>query len=177
MLSGETAAGRYPLESVRTMTRIACEIECEKDKYLEMPAGAVRGEVSDYLSKVAVKTSIRIGARAILADTVKGTAIRNMAAFRGFNPIIAQCYTYRTMRELALSYGVVPVFIEKKMSVDEFIYVSLKDLLKQYDLKDKDIVVVVAGNFSRGSGFSFIEVGTVEYLKQRVKISEEDLMA
>ncbi len=177
MLSGETASGRYPLESVRTMTRIACEIECEKDKYVEMPAGSLSGEVSAYLAKVAVKTSIRINARAILADTVKGTAIRNMAAFRGFNPIIAQCYTYRTMRELALSYGVVPVFIEKKMSVDEFIYVSLKDLLKQYDLDDEDIVVVLAGNFSRGSGFSFIEVGTVEYLKQRVRISEDDLMA
>ncbi len=177
MLSGETASGRYPLGSVRTMTRIACEIECEKDKYIEMPAGSFSGEVSAYLAKVAVKTSIRINARAILADTLKGTAIRNMAAFRGFNPIIAQCYTYRTMRELALSYGVVPVFIEKKTSVDEFIYVSLKDLLKKYDLKDEDIVVVVAGNFSRGSGFSFIEVGTVEYLKQRVKISDEDLMA
>ena len=53
-----------------------------------------------------------------------------MAGFRGFNPIIALCYSYRTMRELALSYGVVPVFIEKKMSVDEFIHVSLKDLLR-----------------------------------------------
>ncbi|MDZ7633227.1 MAG: pyruvate kinase [Bacteroidales bacterium] len=177
MLSGETAAGRYPLESVRTMVRIACETEREKDKYIEMPAGSFSGEVSAYLAKVAVKTSIRINAKAILADTVRGTAIRNMAAYRGFNPIIAQCYTYRTMRELALSYGVVPVFIEKKMSVDEFIYVSLKDLLKQYDLKDDDIVVVLAGNFSRGSGFSFIEVGTVEYLKERVRISENDLMA
>jgi len=177
MLSGETAAGRYPLESVRTMARIACEIEREKDKYIEMPAGSFSGAVSAYLAKVAVKTSVRINAKAILADTVRGTAIRNMAAFRGFNPIIAQCYTYRTMRELALSYGVVPVFIEKKMSVDEFIHVSLKDLLKQYDLKDEDIVVVLAGNFSRGSGFSFIEVGTVEYLKERVRISEDDLMA
>jgi len=177
MLSGETAAGRYPLESVRTMARIACEIEREKDKYIEMPAGSFSGEVSAYLAKVAVKTSVRINAKAILADTVRGTAIRNMSAFRGFNPIIAQCYNYRTMRELALSYGVVPVFIEKKMSVDEFIHVSLKDLLKQYDLKDEDIVVVLAGNFSRGSGFSFIEVGTVEYLKERVRISEDDLMA
>lgn len=177
MLSGETAAGRYPLESVRTMARIAGEIEREKVKYIEMPAGSFSGEVSAYLAKVAVKTSIRINARAIVADTVRGTAIRNMAAFRGFNPIIAQCYTYRTMRELALSYGVVPVFIEKKMSVDEFIHVSLKDLLKQYDLEDEDIVVVLAGNFSRGSGFSFIEVGTVEYLKERVRISEDDLMA
>jgi pyruvate kinase len=100
-----------------------------------------------------------------------------MAAYRGINPIIAQCYKHRTMRELALSYGVVPVFIEKKMSVDEFIHVSLKDLLKQYDLHNDDIVVVLAGNFSRGSGFSFIEVGTVEYLKERVRISEDELMA
>jgi pyruvate kinase len=133
--------------------------------------------VSAYLAKVAVKTSIRVNARAILADTVKGTAIRNMAAYRGVNPVVAQCYTYRTMRELALSYGVIPVFIEKKESVDEFIRTSLKDLLKRHVLKDTDILVLLAGNFSRGSGFSFIEVGTVEYLKERVMIGKNDLMA
>lgn len=177
MLSGETASGKFPLESVKIMTRIAAEIEMEKDKYLEMPAGSLSGEVSAYLAKVAVKTSIRVNARAILADTVKGTAIRNMAAYRGVNPVVAQCYTYRTMRELALSYGVIPVFIEKKESVDEFIRTSLKDLLKRHVLKDTDILVLLAGNFSRGSGFSFIEVGTVEYLKERVMIGKNDLMA
>ena len=177
MLSGETASGKFPLESVKTMTRIAAEIEMEKDKYLEMPAGSLSGEVSAYLAKVAVKTSIRVNAKAILADTVKGTAIRSMAAYRGVNPVVAQCYTYRTMRELALSYGVIPVFIEKKESVDEFIRTSLKDLLKRHVLKDTDILVLLAGNFSRGSGFSFIEVGTVEYLKERVMIGKNDLMA
>jgi len=177
MLSGETASGKFPLESVKTMTRIAAEIEMEKDKYLEMPAGSLSGEVSAYLAKVAVKTAIRVNARAILADTVKGTAIRNMAAYRGVNPVVAQCYTYRTMRELALSYGVIPVFIEKKESVDEFIRTSLKDLLKRHVLKDNDILVLLAGNFSRGSGFSFIEVGTVEYLKERVMMGKNDLMA
>lgn len=177
MLSGETASGKFPLESVKTMTRIAAEIEIEKDKYLEMPAGSLSGEVSAYLAKVAVKTSIRVNAKAILADTVKGTAIRNMAAYRGVNPVVAQCYTYRTMRELALSYGVIPVFIEKKESVDEFIRTSLKDLLKRHVLKDNDILVLLAGNFSRGSGFSFIEVGTVEYLKERVMMGKNDLMA
>jgi pyruvate kinase len=177
MLSGETAAGKFPVEAVKTMTRIASEVERDKDQYVEMPAGSLSGPVSAYLAKVAVKTSVRIKAKAILADTVNGTAIRNMAAFRGFNPIIAQCYSYRTMRELALSYGVIPVFMEKKMSVDEFIRISLRDLLKRHNLSDDDIVVVLAGNFSRGTGFSFIEVGTVEYLKERVRISETDLMA
>ncbi len=177
MLSGETASGKYPLESVKTMTRIACEVEREKDQYIEMPAGTLSGTVSAYLAKVAVKTSVRVKAKAILADTVNGTAIRNMAGFRGINPVIAQCYSYRTMRELALSYGVIPVFMERKMSVDEFIRISLGDLLRQHNLKDDDIVVVLAGNFSRGTGFSFIEVGTVEYLKERVRINETDLMA
>lgn len=177
MLSGETASGRYPVEAVRTMTTIALEAEDNKDKYIEMPSGDLSGAVSAYLAKVAVKTSIRIGAKAIIADTVRGTAIRNMASFRGANPIICQCYSYRTMRELALSYGVIPTFMEKRESVDEFIHVSLIELLKEHHLKDQDIVVVLAGNFSRGTGFSFIEVGTVEYLKARVRISEQDLMA
>jgi|WetSurMetagenome_2_1015567.scaffolds.fasta_scaffold00096_34 pyruvate kinase len=177
MLSGETASGRYPVEAVRTMTTIALEAENNKDKYLEMPSGTLSGEVSAYLAKVAVKTSIRIDAKAIIADTVKGTAIRNMASFRGAKHVFCQCYSYRTMRELALSYGVMPTYMEKKESVDEFIRVSLTDLLKKQDLKDTDIVVVLAGNFSRASGFSFIEVGTVEYLKARVSITEQDLLA
>jgi len=177
MLSGETASGKYPLESVKTMARIAAEIEKEKDQYIEMPAGSLSGPVSAYLAKVAVKTSIRVKGKAILADTLNGTAIRNMAAFRGINPVIAQCYSYRTMRELALSYGVIPVFMEKMISVDEFIRISLCELLKKHAFRDNDIVVVLAGNFSRGTGFSFIEVGTVEYLKERVRISQSDLMA
>lgn len=177
MLSGETASGKYPLESVKTMAKIAAETEREKEQYIEMPAGSMSGLVSAYLAKVAVKTSVRINAKAILADTIKGSAIRNMAAFRGVNPVMAQCYSYRTMRELALSYGVIPVFMEKKISVDEFIRVSLSGLLKKHDLKDNDILVILAGNFSRGTGFSFIEVGTVEYLKERVQIKQSDQMA
>ncbi len=177
MLSGETAAGKYPVESVKTMTRIAHEVEAEKEKYIEMPAGCLSGEVSSYLAKVAVKTSIRVDAKAIIADTIKGSAIRDMAAYRGFNPLFSQCYSIRTMRELALSYGVVAVYMEKKSSVDEFLYVSLKQLLITNDLEDSDIVIVVAGNFSRGTGFSFIEVGTVEYLKGRVSMGDSDLMA
>jgi len=177
MLSGETAMGRYPVEAVKTMARIAAEVEQEKEQYIEMPAGSLSGPVSAYLAKVAVKTSIRIRARAILADTVNGTSIKNMAAFRGINPVIAHCYSHSTMRELALSYGVIPVFVEKKMSADEFIHTAIKELLTRHTLRKNDVVVVLAGNFSRGTGFSFIEVGTIDYLRERSGITEVDLMA
>jgi pyruvate kinase len=172
MLSGETANGKYPVEAVKTMTKVALEVEHNKVQYLELPSVNLAGEVSAYLAKVAVKTSIRIGARVIIADTVGGRTIRDMAAYRGINLIMAQCYTTRAIRELALSYGVYASFQEKKKSIDEFIHIALKNLTIAHDLRDDDIVVVLAGNFSGGSGFSFIEVGSVNYLKDRVSIIE-----
>lgn len=168
MLSGETASGRYAEEAVKVMTRVAFEAESNKERYIEMPAGEMTGKVSAYLAKVAVKTSLRIGARALIADTARGRTIRNMAAFRGYNLILAQCYSKRTMRELAISYGVYTSFLEKKNSVDDFIRRALHEMTNAHDLSGEDIVVVLAGNFSGGRGFSFIEVGTVEYLKGRV---------
>lgn len=173
MLSGETASGKYPVEAVMTMTKVALEVENNKEKFLETPYLNVTGEISAYLAKVAVKTSLRISAKAIIADTTGGRTIRDMASFRGFNPVLAQCYSERTMRELALSYGVFPSFQEKRKSIDEFIHISLRNLTKAHDLKADDLIVVLAGNFSGGSGFSFIEVGTVQYLKDRVSIKED----
>lgn len=172
MLSGETANGKYAAEAVRTMTRVAMEVEGSKESYIEMPAGEMTGKVSAYLAKVAVKTSLRVGAKAIIADTVRGRTIRNMAAYRGYNLILAQCYSHNTMRELAISYGVYASYQEKRNSVDEFLKRALKHMTGAHHLTDDDIVVVLAGNFSGGKGFSFIEVGTVEYLKDRVSITE-----
>ena len=90
-----------------------------------------------------------------------------MAAFRGYNFVMAQCYSPRTMRELALSYGVYASLQEKHKSSDMFLKIALSGLTDTADLKDDDMIVVLAGNFSRGSGSSYIEVGSVEYLKER----------
>ena len=170
MLSGETASGRYPVESVRTMTRVAFEVEKNKELYMERPVSGIAGDVSAYLAKVAVKTSVRLGAKGIIADTTEGKTIKDMASFRGINLILAQCYKSRTVRELALSYGVYPSYQEKRKTIDEFIHIALGNLIEAHDLGGHDIVVVLAGNFSGGSGFSFIEVGSVNYLKDRVSI-------
>ena len=130
MLSGETANGKYPVEAVKTMTKVALEVENNKEKFLDTPYLNVTGEISSYLAKVAVKTSLRIAAKGIIADTIGGRTIRDMASYRGFNLILAQCYSTRTMRELALSYGVYASYQEKRKSVDEFIHIALKNLDK-----------------------------------------------
>lgn len=173
MLSGETANGKYPVEAVKTMTKVALEAEKNKEKFLNTPYIDITGEISAYLAKVAVKTAFRIGARGIIADTIGGRSIRDMASYRGINLILAQCYSENTMRELALSYGVYASLQEKKKSVDEFIHIALTNLVKTHNLLGDELVVVLAGNFSDGAGFSFIEVGSVQYLKDRVSIKEE----
>jgi len=79
-----------------------------------------------------------------------------MASYRGFNLIMSQCYSERTMRELALSYGVYSSFQERRKSMDEFIHIALKNLVKTHNLKGDDLIVVLAGNYNAGSGFSFM---------------------
>jgi pyruvate kinase len=152
------------------MTKVALEVENNKEKFLDLPSVNTTGEVSAYLAKVAVKTSVRIGAKGIISDTTGGRTIRDMAAYRGYNLILAQCYLTSTMRELALSYGVYASYQVRKKSIDDFMKIALTNLTGQHDLRNDDVIVVLAGNFSGGSGFSFIEVGTVEYLKDRVDI-------
>lgn len=168
MLSGETASGKYPVEAVQTMTKVAIEVENHTEQFLDIPPGTQAGEISGHLARIAVETSVKVGAKGIIADTAEGRTIRDMAAFRGRGLILAQCYKKRTMRELALSYGVYADYQEKKKSVDMFIHTALGKLVKTHDLSDNDIVIILAGNFSGGRGFSFIEVGTVDYLKNRV---------
>jgi len=171
MLSGETAKGRYPAEAVKTMTKVALEAEKNKEKFLDVPYLKIPVDISSYLAKVAVKTAFRIGAKGIIADTRGGRTIKDMASYRGIKLILAQSYSLSTMRELALSYGVYASYQEKRESVDEFINIALKNLVKAHKLKNDDIVVVLAGNFSGGSGVSFIEVGSVQYLNDRVNIN------
>lgn len=168
MLSGETANGKFPVEAVKTMTKVAFEVEDSKEKFLEIPASNINGEISAYLAKVAVKTSVRVGAKVIIADTITGRTIRDMAAYRGYKLIMARCYLASTMRQMALSYGVYASYQHKRKSIDDFLRRALTDLTARNEIGNDDLVVVLAGNFAGPAGFSFIEVGTAGYLKDRV---------
>jgi pyruvate kinase len=167
MLSGETAYGKYPVEAVRTMANIAQEIEAATPALKETPLLIINNEISAFLARSAVKASIELNAKAIIADTNIGRTVRALAAYRGNKIIFAQCYDKRVMRELALSYGVNPNFTKISLTTEAFLCDALKDLKRTFHIKKTDRIVVLAGNFGPSHGPSFIEVSTAENLEQK----------
>lgn len=172
MLSGETAYGKYPEESVKVMASVAKEVERTKNPYIDdLPLAALSSEVSGWLCQSAVQAAAKLDTQAIVADTTSGRTIRNLAGFRGNRPIYAMAYSRHTMRVLALSYGVHVNFIEKRNTPDEFMSAGLAKLMDNSYLHADDQVVVIAGSFGRGMGASFIEIGKVGKLHNRFSVS------
>lgn len=165
MLSGETAYGKYPEEAVETMTNIAKEVEKSKEPYHDSPTVVLSTPVSAYLSKSAVKASVRLNSTAIISDSYSGRTIRNIGAFRSKVPVFAMCYDERLVRELALTYGINPWYMQRCKNSTEFIRQSVRQILKGDHVKDEDTMVIVAGNFGPQHGASFIEISTTENLK------------
>lgn len=166
MLSGETAYGDYPEEAIETMANIAMEIESNTPNIKRTPLLIVNNQISAFLAISAVKASIELNTKAIIADTNKGRTVRALAAYRGKNLIFAQCYDKRVMRELALSYGVIPNFTKTLKTTEEFLHAAIKSLQKEYELKETDRVVILAGNFGPSHGPSFVEVSTAGNLRR-----------
>jgi len=164
MLSGETAYGQYPLEAVTTMARIAEEVEKSRKDFHETDVAVITTDISAYLSKSAVEASIGLDTKAIIADTTWGRTIRNMAGYRGRKEIVAYCYSERTMRELALSFGVTPEFLATSGSKHDFIRTALNSLLNEGKVTPEDRIVVIGGNFGAHHGASYIEISTVDTL-------------
>jgi pyruvate kinase len=164
MLSGETATGKYPVESLKTMAKVANEVENTKETMNDIPIKVINNKVSDFLCKSAVEAAITLDSRAIIADTTSGRTIRSLSAYRGNKPVFAQCYSRRTMRELQLSYGVITDYMRARETSHEFLLDAIHHLREEHEFSEDDLVVVLAGNFGRGYGASYIEIGTLKNL-------------
>ena len=105
MLSGETAYGKYPVEAVTTMTKVAVEVEASLRQKMEIPP-LTDDDITSFLARQAVLSETRVGTRAIFTDAFGGIAARFIASFRGNNPTFAICHNEEVYRWLALSYGV-----------------------------------------------------------------------
>ena len=148
MLSGETAAGQFPLESVRVMAKIA--EQAEEDARLlntnrSIPYDMDASDTTNAVCDAACTTARDIKANAIIALTKYGETARRMSKFRPDVAIVAATPVEKTFHQLALSWGVYPVLARYQQTSDE-LFVHAIDCAKQIDVvQNGDRVVIVAG--------------------------------
>jgi pyruvate kinase len=163
MLSGETASGKYPVEAVATMARIA--EQAEKDKHpendIEVPLSTDCG-VTEFLSKSAIDATEKLNVKGIITDSNTGRTARNLAAFRGPNPVLAICYNERLQRLLALSYGVIPVYQHERISVQDCFIAALRMLRQKGYICLKDKIAYLSGSMGEGGGTTYLEINNVK---------------
>ncbi|WP_291530552.1 pyruvate kinase [Bacteroides sp. UBA939] len=162
MLSGETAYGKYPREAVNTMTKIAAQAEKDKlpDNDIRIPLDENSNDVTAFLAKQAVKATTKLKIRAIITDSYSGRTARNLAAFRGKYPVLAICYKEKTMRHLALSYGVEAIYMPELANGQEYYFAALRRLLKEGRLSATDMVGYLSSG-KAGTQTSFLEINVV----------------
>ena len=162
MLSGETAYGKYPVEAVRTMAKVAEEAEKTKMTENDIPVNIETNDITSFLANAANEASIKLGTKAIITDTYSGKTALNLSAYRSTNPILALCYHERSIRQLALSYGVFPIYQEEKGNTQKYFIAGLQEFIKQGMLQPEDFVSYLSGSFGSGFGTSFLEVNRVD---------------
>ncbi len=153
MLSGETAAGKYPVEAVRAMARIAetTERNIHYQKRFYNSEFKIKNTV-DAISHATCGMAIDIGAKAIVACSLSGMTARMVSRFRSPVDIIGLTTDERTWRKLALSWGVTPAICEKFTSSDVLFYTARKIAEQNLNLKSGDKIVITGGVITGESG-------------------------
>lgn len=167
MLSGETAVGKYPVESVSVMHRIAREVEPDRDKRYDVILPPANKEIPAYLAHSAMRTAKDLLPEAIITSTTTGKTARYLAAYRSDIPVFAKCHSRRVVRELALSFGIIPSFLEMKKNRLKIQRAAIKSLIAENILKMDELVIYVGGRFGEDCGASFIEISSVKNIIER----------
>ena len=147
MLSGETAAGAYPVESVRTMVRIAERTENDIDyiRQLEQWEITSQKDVTSAISHATCTTAHDLGAVAIMTVSKTGLTARMISKYRPACPIISGTTDRKVLNQMSLSWGVVPIMLEEKTSTDELFEHVVSVAESRGLVKAGDIAVITAG--------------------------------
>ncbi|MGV8980779.1 pyruvate kinase [Clostridium sp.] len=147
MLSGESAIGKYPVESVKTMVRIAQMAEKSIDygsKLAAMQFNMVEN-VTNAISYATCAIALQLKAAAIISATESGQTAKMISRFRAYCPIIATTSNPRVQRQLCISWGVVPILVKEALNVEEMFEIGVKEALNIKLVKQGDVVVITAG--------------------------------
>ena len=146
MLSGETAAGKFPVEAVKTMAKIAETTEKSinfRTRFLKMDA--VIKNITDAVSHSTVAAAYDLNAKAIITVSQSGYTARKVSRFRPICPIIAATTSDKAYNQLALNWGVVPTRSVPQPNSDELFKHSVQCALSTGVVKEGDLVVMTGG--------------------------------
>ena len=163
MLSGETAAGAYPVEAVRAMAKIAQQAEVNTDyiAYIKEDDYHIT-KLSEALSHSACTLAQDIGAKVIVVCTRTGGTAKTVSRFRPMSDIIGMTTDVRAYRKLALSWGVIPVMSEEFYSVDVLFHYAKRAAMETGLVQKGDKIVLTGGTPNGKSGNSnLVNVETV----------------
>lgn len=164
MLSGETAAGKYPVESVLTMARIAekAESALEYREIFIKQSNAQQTTVTEAISQAVANSALELNAKAIITSTETGYTARMVSKYRPKAPIIAVTTEDQTLRRLALNWGVTPVKGNIASTTDEMFDKAMKGGLDSGLVKDGDLVVITAGvPLGRSGSTNLVKIGQI----------------
>ncbi|MEW6274455.1 MAG: pyruvate kinase [Bacillota bacterium] len=147
MLSGETAIGKYPVEAVEVMARIAVRVEASLPytEILERAGKSPARTVTDAISHATCAAAQDLGAAAIITSTQTGYTARMVSKYRPRAPIIAVTPEMKVLRKLALVWGVQPLLIAPIKDTDSMIASAIEISLAAGMVKPGDLVVITAG--------------------------------
>ena len=147
MLSGETAAGSYPVEALQTMVKIAerTEIDINYRRRFEEKGTGVITDVTNAISHATCTTGMDLNAAAIITVSKSGRTARMISKFRPTCPIIACTMSESVWRRLNLSWGVQPVIITERDTTDDLFETAVEAAQKKGYVKQGDITVITAG--------------------------------
>ncbi len=165
MLSGETAAGLYPVEAVKFMASIATKTESEidyKKRFFDLPL-ALKTTITAALSHATCTTALDLGASAILTITRSGKTAQFVSKYRPSCPIIAVTSDQMVLRQLNLLWGVIPLFMKNEFSdLNQLSDEVIKAASEVKIIKDGDLVVITAGlPLGKIYGTNFLKVHLV----------------
>ncbi len=148
MLSGESAAGKYPIESVRAMKDIALATEANInwEERFHRNALDLGNDFNSAICNSAVNAAYQIQASAIICVTINGITAFNLAAYRPSCPIIAICVNDKACRQLNLAWNVHPVYAEEKKTTDELFTYAIQKAKETGLVKEGDRVIITGGS-------------------------------
>jgi len=165
MLSGETAVGKYPVETVRMMAKIALTTERNLPYQRWVHAAALEPSFTptDAISQATCEIALELSAKAIISSTISGHTARMVAKHRPATPIIAVTPSLETRRRLTLVWGVYPLLVSEFAHTDQMIETAVQAALDEGMIEKGDIVVITAGVPLGGAGrTNMLKVHVVE---------------